>query len=283
MSAAAGAWVVTGCSSGIGAALATALIERGTPVIGIDRQPPLLPPAILASPRFRLVAMDLGRRESGAALAAALLANMPVAVLVNNAAVFLGGPFEELDLDGVEALLAVNLLGAMRATQALLPVFRRQGRGHVINVSSDAGFTGLPFASPYVASKFALTGWSESLAAEVAGFGVRVSLLEICGAYRSAMRGAAMADVAARLRRDSPYAPLLAARFAKAGRGGGAQGDPREVAAALIDLAAQESPPLYAEVGPKRGARAARRLLGDEAAAAMLRQNVQGGGAGHGE
>lgn len=282
MSAEAGAWVVTGCSSGVGAALTAALIERGTPVIGVDRQPPLLAPAILGSPRFRLVAADLARREAGAALAAALAGGEPVAVLVNNAAVFLGGPFEELDLGRVEELLAVNVLGAMRAAQAVLPAFRRQGRGHVINVSSDAGFTGIPFASPYVASKFALAGWSESLAAEVAGFGVRVSLLEICGAYRSAMRGAAMADVAARLRRESPYYQLLAARFAKAGAPGDGQGDPQEVAAALIELASQESPPLYAEVGPKSGARAARRQLGDEAFAALLREKLHGGGPGNG-
>ena len=98
-------------------------------------------------------------------------------VLVNNAGNFYAGYFEELTPDEIERQLTTNLVGPMNVTRAVLPVMRRQRSGHVISISSGAGLLGFEFCSAYAAAKFGLEGWIESLAAEVAPFGIHTTIV----------------------------------------------------------------------------------------------------------
>ena len=98
-------------------------------------------------------------------------------MLVNNAANFYGGYFEELTPEQIERQLATGLIGPMNVTRAVLPVMRKQRAGHIISISSGAGLVGFEFNSAYAAAKFGLEGWMESLQPEVAPFGIRTTLV----------------------------------------------------------------------------------------------------------
>ena len=98
-------------------------------------------------------------------------------VLVNNAASFYAGYFEELTPEQMERQLAASLIGPMNVTRAVLPVMRKQRAGHIISISSSAGFSGFEFGTAYAASKFGLEGWMESLHAEVAPFGITTTIV----------------------------------------------------------------------------------------------------------
>jgi NAD(P)-dependent dehydrogenase (short-subunit alcohol dehydrogenase family) len=98
-------------------------------------------------------------------------------VLVNNAANFYGGYFEELTPAQIEDQLATGLIGPMNVTRAVLPVMRRQRSGHIMSISSGAGLSGFEFNSAYAAAKFGLEGWMESLQPEVAPFGITTTIV----------------------------------------------------------------------------------------------------------
>jgi len=98
-------------------------------------------------------------------------------VLVNNAANFYAGYFEELTPEQIERQLATSLIGPMNVTRAVLPVMRKQRSGQIISISSAAGLVGFEFCTAYAASKFGLEGWMESLAAEVAPFGITTTIV----------------------------------------------------------------------------------------------------------
>src|SRR6202045_2247488 len=98
-------------------------------------------------------------------------------VLVNNAASFYAGYFEELSPEQMDRQLAASLTGPMNVPRAVLPVMRKQRSGHVVAISSSAGLTGFEFCSAYAASKFGLEGWMESLAPEIEPFGIRTTIV----------------------------------------------------------------------------------------------------------
>jgi len=102
---------------------------------------------------------------------------MGVDFLVNNAASFYAGYFEELSPEQMDRQLATSLVGPMNVTRAVLPVMRKQRSGHVIAISSSAGLAGFEFCTAYSASKFGLEGWMESLAPEVAPFGIHTTIV----------------------------------------------------------------------------------------------------------
>ena len=163
-------------------------------------------------------------------------------VLVNNAAIFEAGFFEELTPEQVERTLAANLGGQMHVTRAVLPVMRRQRAGHVITISSTAGLaSGVDFTSAYAASKFALEGWMEALRVEVAPFGIHTTIVnpgffrtELLSEQSTRYAEPSIADY------DARRAPLLAAWKATHGQ---QAGDPKKLAQALLTIASQQPPP----------------------------------------
>ena len=164
--------LVTGASSGIGAAVATALVERGYHVYGTSRSPEKITSPI---PGVEYLALDLTDHSSVEACAAAA---GEVDVLVNNAGESQNGPLEELPMDAVERVFRLNVFGAVHLTQLLLPGMRSRGYGRVVMVGSMLASFPLAYRSSYVATKAAIKGFSDSLRREVSPFGVQVSTVE---------------------------------------------------------------------------------------------------------
>lgn len=174
-------WFITGVSSGIGEALAEAALARGDSVVGTVRKPEQIAAfETLAPGRAHGLALDVDKAEQiGPAVQRAIsLAGGRIDIAVNNAGRSLFGAVEEITLDEARALFATNVFAPLAVMQALLPHFREAGGGTFINISSGVGLTASPGIGIYSASKFALEGLSEAAAMEVAGFGVRVMLVE---------------------------------------------------------------------------------------------------------
>jgi NAD(P)-dependent dehydrogenase (short-subunit alcohol dehydrogenase family) len=164
--------LITGCSSGFGLDTARYFLERDWNVIATMRtvDASLLP----ASPQLRLLALDV---TDPASIANAIAAAGPIDVLVNNAGIGMLATLEGTPMDVARAVFETNTLGTIAMTQAVLPQFRARGAGVVINVTSTVTVVPLPFLSVYTASKAAVNAFTESLAVELASFGIRLNLV----------------------------------------------------------------------------------------------------------
>jgi NAD(P)-dependent dehydrogenase (short-subunit alcohol dehydrogenase family) len=166
--------LVTGSSSGIGAAIAGALAGAGFRVFGGSRRAPSSPPS-----EVEHVSLDVDDDDSVAAGVASVLdAAGRIDVLVNNAGFLCAGAIEEIAVDDAKAQFETNYFGVVRVTRAVLPGMRDRGRGHVITVGSLAGLVPVPFWGHYNASKFAVEGMMETLRHEVRPFGIQVAIVE---------------------------------------------------------------------------------------------------------
>jgi NAD(P)-dependent dehydrogenase (short-subunit alcohol dehydrogenase family) len=175
--------LITGTSTGIGRATAEVLARAGHTVIATLRRPEDYPDlAALAATeglRFDVTALDVEDDASvRTAVARTLAEHGAIDVLVNNAGIGGSGPVEEAPIDLFRRVYETNVLGAVRCTQAVLPSMRARRSGAIVNVTSIAGRIALAAHGPYAASKFALEAVSEALAQEVAGFGIRVAIVE---------------------------------------------------------------------------------------------------------
>lgn len=173
--------LVTGASSGIGEAAARQLLAAGYAVYGTSRRG-----AEAGQGTFPLLALDVTDDASVVAAIAELQRREGrLDLLVNNAGVGVQGAAEESSIEQVRSLFETNFYGAVRVTNAVLPIMRKQGSGRILNVGSGLGLIPAPFNAYYSATKHALEGYSESLDHEVRGFGVRVVVIEP-GATRTA-------------------------------------------------------------------------------------------------
>ncbi len=170
--------LITGTSSGIGEATAQYFLKRGWSVFATARHPERLG-AWSRHARVIPLSLDVTNTESvRSAIDNALRITDQLDVLVNNAGVGLAGPLEAITVEEIERHLQTNFFGSIRIIQTLLPLFRKQKHGVIVNVSSIAGRFGIPFLSPYCAGKFALEGLSESLYYELLPFNIRIKLIE---------------------------------------------------------------------------------------------------------
>lgn len=166
--------LVTGASSGIGAAIAARLAKDGHRVIGTCRKPDATTPA-----GVKMLPLDVTSDASVQACVAAFLQEAGgIDVLINNAGYLQSGAIEEVTLDQARAQFETNYFGLVRMVQAVLPVMRAQKRGLIAATSSLAGLVPLPFWGHYNASKFAVEGFMETLRYELKPFGVRVAMVE---------------------------------------------------------------------------------------------------------
>jgi NAD(P)-dependent dehydrogenase (short-subunit alcohol dehydrogenase family) len=166
--------LVTGASSGIGAAIAHRLAADGYGVFGTSRRA-----TDTTVDGIEMIPLDVTADASVAACAAIVLERAGrIDVLVNNAGYLLGGAVEEVSLDQAKAQFETNFFGAFRVIKAFLPAMRAAGSGRIVNVTSLAGLVPLPFWGLYNASKFALEGLTETLRYEVKSFGISVSAIE---------------------------------------------------------------------------------------------------------
>jgi len=166
--------LVTGASSGIGAAIAARLVQDGHRVTGTCRNPGKEAPA-----GIRMLALDVTSDASVAACVAEFLKDAgAIDVLINNAGYLQSGAIEEVTIEQARAQFDTNYFGVLRMVRAVLPVMRAQKRGLIAATSSLAGIVPLPFWGQYNASKFAVEGLMETLRQEMKPFGVRVAMVE---------------------------------------------------------------------------------------------------------
>jgi NAD(P)-dependent dehydrogenase (short-subunit alcohol dehydrogenase family) len=254
-------WMITGASRGLGAHIALAALSVGDRVVvtarRIETLDSLFPDTL---ENVLKVALDVTRPEQAQAAVAAALAHFgQIDVLVNNAGYGQLGPFETNAPEDVERQFATNVFGVMNVCRAVLPVMRQRCRGHVFNLSSISGVLGMGGAALYCASKFAVEGFSESLAQEVAGFGIHVTLIEP-GVFRTDFLDNSSAAFGALAIED--YVTFSEKVRASCAAGNHQQtGDPARLGAVLVELASHEKPPVrllagsdaYAQVSDKLG------------------------------
>lgn len=240
-------WVVTGASSGLGRALAEAIVVHGGSVVAAARTPSSIEPLRrLAPDRVLPVRLDVTQpTEVEACIAEALAWRHQIDVLVNNAGFGTIGAAEEADEASIKAAFDTNFLGVHRMIRAVLPAMRERGRGHIVNVSSMLGHVGLPGYSIYCAVKFAVEGLSEALAREVAPFGIGVTVVAP-GPFRTDFRSRSMQAVPPR----APYDRTLKAfRESLLATDGTQPGDPRLAGDLIIDAVTSPRPPLHLVLG----------------------------------
>jgi len=238
-------WLITGCSRGLGRELAQAVLAAGDRLVATARAPGdlgFLPP----SDRLRTVALDV--TDAAAARAAVGVATSEFGrldVLVNNAGTIKANSVEDLSVDDFRRQIEINFFGVYNVSRAALPVMRAQRDGHIIQISSIGGRRGTPGLGAYQSAKWAVGGFSEVLAREVAPLGIRVTCVEP-GGMRTDMFGLSM--LADDLAPD--YEPTVGAVIrATFGRAEGARGDPAKVARAILQVANEKEPPVHLLLG----------------------------------
>ncbi len=235
-------WFITGAGRGMGVEFAKAALAAGNAVVATGRNPDAVARAVGQAGDLLVVKLDVTRpAHAQAAVQAAVDRFGRIDVLVNNAANFYGGYFEELTPAQIEHQVATALLGPMNVTRAVLPVMRRQRAGHIIAISSGAGLSGFEFNTAYAAAKFGLEGWMESLAPEVAPFGIHTTIVNP-GFFRTELLTPESTTLAAPSVAD--YAERNAAQQAWwAAQNGRQAGDPAKLAQALVWIAGRQPPP----------------------------------------
>ena len=236
-------WFVTGAGRGMGVDIVRAALGAGHAVVATGRNTHAVTSALGESDDLLVVKLDVTRPEDAtAAVGAAENRFGRIDVLVNNAGNFYAGFFEEISPEDFRAQIETNLFGPVNVTRAVLPVMRAQRRGLIVTLSSTGGISGQAFVSAYSAAKFGVEGWIESLAPEVAPFGIRTMLVEP-GFFRTELLtnestkwpDAVIDDYAEKTRQTVT---------AWKGMNGLQGGDPAKLAKALIALADSDEPPL---------------------------------------
>src|SRR6476659_549005 len=171
-------WLITGAGRGMGVDITKAALAAGHKVVATGRSTDSVAKALGENKNLLIVKLDVTKQaDSDAAVNAAIEKFGRIDVLVNNAANFIAGFFEELTQEQIGQQLQTSLIGPMIVTRAVLPVMRKQGSGHIISISSTAGLTSYEFCSAYSASKFGLEGWMQALQIEVAPFGIQTTIV----------------------------------------------------------------------------------------------------------
>jgi len=232
-------WFITGTSKGFGRVWAEAALERGDRVAATARDVATVRALEERyGERALAIALDVTEKSAvDAAVAHTIERFGRIDVAVNNAGYGLFGAIEEINESEARAQMETNFFGALWVTQAVLPQMREQKSGHIIQVSSIGGVNAFPTIGLYHASKWALEGFSQSLASEVGSFGISVTLVEP-GGYATEWGGASA-------KHASPLSAYDAARAAIASfRKGNVPGDPDATGAAILKLVDSEKPPL---------------------------------------
>jgi NAD(P)-dependent dehydrogenase (short-subunit alcohol dehydrogenase family) len=256
-------WLITGCSTGFGLELAKQVIARGDRAIVTARDKSRLADLTAKHPSTTLALdLDVTRTEQiESALKAAMERWGQIDVLVNNAGYGYLATIEEGEDEQIRKMFDVNVFGLFALTRAVLPIMRRQRRGRIINISSVAGMVGFPGSGYYAASKHAVEGWSDSLAAEVQSLGIQVTCIEP-GPSRTDWAGRSMIQTPNRI---AEYADVAGTRLASIKDQSGKQpGDPARIVDAIIKTTELEQAPRHFVMG----------AIGVEAVASKLRARL---------
>lgn len=241
-------WFITGCSTGLGNELAKQVLARGWRVVITARDSKRVA-SLAADFPDRALALSLDVNDAAqidAAVKAAVAHFGRIDVLVNNAGYGYMSTVEEGEEAQIRAQFDANVFGLFAMTRAVLPGMRTQRSGHVINITSVAGYLGFPGSGYYAATKHAVEGWSDALAAEGEPLGIKVTCVA---------PGPARTDWAGRSMIQTPnlitdYAETAGARLKRTSAGSGNQaGDPVRIALAMMDLTEHAHPPRHFVLG----------------------------------
>jgi NAD(P)-dependent dehydrogenase (short-subunit alcohol dehydrogenase family) len=240
-------WFITGCSTGFGRELAKLTLDRGWPTVVTARDRSRV--ADLVEGRDNGLAVDLDVVDGGQIEAAVKAAEQKfgrIDVLVNNAGYGYQAAIEEGEEDEIRAMFDANVFGLFAMTRAVLPGMRTRRRGHILNITSLAGFVGLPGSGYYAASKHALEGFSDSLAAEGAPLGIKVTCIAP-GPFRTDWAGRSLKQTPSAI---ADYAETAGARMnTTAGYSGKQPGDPVRAGEAMITITESSNPPRHLVLG----------------------------------
>ena len=228
-------WLITGAGRGMGVNITRAALAAGNKVVATGRNTEAVAKAVGASDDLLVIKLDVTHYEDAKVAAQAALERFGrIDVLVNNAANFYAGYFEELTPEQIERQLATSLFGPMNVTRAVLPIMRKQRSGHIISISSTAGLVGFEFGTAYAASKFGLEGWMQSLRPEVAPFGITSTTVNP-GFFRTELLTDESTNYAAPSIEDYAQRRAQQLEWWKA-QNGQQSGDPDKLAQALITI-----------------------------------------------
>ncbi|QHV96655.1 SDR family oxidoreductase [Spirosoma endbachense] len=259
-------WFITGAGRGMGVDIAKAALAVGHKVVATGRTIENVAKELGEDENLFIVKLDVTKQtDAEAAVKAAVEKFGRIDVLVNNAANFMAGFFEELTQEQIGQQLQTSLYGPMIVTRAVLPIMRKQLSGHIIAISSTAGLTSLEFCSAYSASKFGLEGFMQALQTEVAPFGINTTIVNP-GFFRTELLTDQSTKYAANPIPDYTEKREQLVKFWK-GANGQQSGDPSKLAKALVTIAAEEKPPLRFLAGADAVATA-------EQVAATLQQQI---------
>jgi len=249
-------WLITGTASGIGLSTAELVLARGDNLVATARNiSRLLDLSRRYGERLKLVELDVtNMAASRTAVSAAVEQFGRIDVLLNNAGYARLSPFEQVSECDFSAEIATNFFGVVNLTRAALPVMRQQKSGHIINISSSSARFGSPGSTAYTAAKWAVSGFTASLAKEIRPFGVKAVAIEP-GSIRTNWTRVARGNVPPLL---PEYEPTVGAIMKMTeGYAGTEPGDPSKVAAILFDLSRQEDLPEQLVLGSDALARIA--------------------------
>ena len=241
-------WFITGSNSGFGRSLTEAVLAKGDKVVATTRHPEEIEDLVKQyTDTVKVVRLDItDKEEIGKAIDTALQTFGQIDVLVNNAGFGTLGAVEEISDDKVRYQFEVNCFGTLNLTKAMLPHFRQRKSGHILNVSSVGGFTSFPGTGIYCATKFALEGYSEALAKEIAPLGIKLTLIEP-GAFRTEFAGDSLATPDEQIDDYEETAHKFVNMQSE--MSGEQPGDPDKAAQGMIKVVESDNPPMRLVLG----------------------------------
>jgi NAD(P)-dependent dehydrogenase (short-subunit alcohol dehydrogenase family) len=239
-------WLITGCSTGIGRALAGLLAARGQKVFVTARDPGTLRDIANSHKHVTVLKLDVTSSEEIRAAVEAVERAGGVDVLVNNAGYGYLAAFEEADEASYRAQFETNVFGLIAMTKAVLPAMRQREAGHIVNIASVGGLVGNPGSAFYAATKFSVVGLSEALSREVGPLGVKITVVEP-GPFRTDWAGRSLQGTSNRI---AAYAATVHQRLDGLARNNGREcGDPARAAEAILSIVDHPDPPLNLVLG----------------------------------
>ncbi|WP_207420447.1 oxidoreductase [Desertivirga brevis] len=243
-------WFITGVSGGLGRSIAKHAALTGATVIGTLRKKEQIDDfSQLVPGKTYGVLLDVNEHaDIKGVIDTAVLNFGRIDVLVNNAGYGLFGAVEEVSMEEARQQMETNFFGALAVTQAVLPLMRKQQGGHIVQISSQAGFRSAPGLGIYNASKFALEGFSEALALEAANLNIKVTIVEP-GPFRTSWAGDSSKRAAEVIEDYSDVAGKLITTINS--YSGDQPNDPEKGAKVIVEVVNSENPPLRLPLGPE--------------------------------
>lgn len=241
-------WLVTGISSGLGKALSEHVLQKGDFLIGTFRNQAQVE-AFNKEHKEDALALNLDISKTSSIEKAVEDVEKKIGridVLVNNAGFGMAGAIEETTLEQTRTIFESNFFGALQITQKFLPLMRAQKRGYIIQISSQAGFKATAGFGIYNATKFALEGFSEALAQEVAPLGIKLTIVEP-GPFRTDFAGRSLMMAKNEITDYNETSGVF--RNKLQGISGKQEGDPKKAAVAIFDITNLDTPPLRLPLG----------------------------------